>query len=102
MNTFLKLAGGKVELRQTNGALIRYLGNSETIFADLNSEQNFALLTLTSGKVELRQASNNNLVRYLGNGDAVDARWSGHDILIRTKTNRIELRSMNNNLIRNL
>jgi len=102
MNTFLKLAGGKVELRQTNGNLIRYLGNSDTIFADLNSEQNFALLTLTSGRVELRQVSNNNLVRYLGNGDAVDARWSGQDILIRTKTSRIELRSMNNNLIRNL
>jgi hypothetical protein len=102
MNTFLKLAGGKVELRQTNGNLIRYLGNSDTIFADLNSEQNFALLTLTSGRVELRQVSNNNLVRYLGNGDAVDARWSGQDILICTKTSRIELRSMNNNLIRNL
>jgi len=100
MNLFIKLNNGKAELRQTNGNLIRYLGNSDVIFADLNSKQDFVLLTTVSGKVELRQVSNNNLIRQMGNNDASEARWNGDDIMIRTKSGKMELRSLSNNLIR--
>jgi hypothetical protein len=97
---FIKLHNGKAELRQINGSLVRYLGNSDVVFADLNAKQDFALLTTTSGKVELRQVSNNGLIRYMGNNDATEARWIANDIMIRTKSGKMELRSQNNNLIR--
>lgn len=95
----IKLNGSKAELRQTNGNLVRYIGNNDFSFGDLNSAQDHVLITTTSGKVELR-ALNNNLVRYIGNGDALDARWNGSDILVRTKSGKLELRAMNNNLTR--
>ena len=97
----IKLNGTKAELRQTNGNMIRQLGNNDVIFADLNSAQDHVLLTTQSGKVELRSL-NNNLIRYMGNGDAIDARWNGNDMLIRTKSGKLELRSLNNNLLRYL
>lgn len=97
----IKLNGNKAELRQTNGNLVRYMGNNYVLFADLNSAQDHVLLTTLSGKVELR-ALNNNLIRYMGNGDALDARWNGNDILIRTKSGKLELRALNNNLLRYL
>jgi hypothetical protein len=101
MMYLIKLNGSKAELRQTNGNLVRYIGNSDVQFADINGAQDHVLITTTSGKVELR-ALNNNLVRYIGNGDALDARWNGSDILVRTKSGKTELRAMNNNLIRML
>jgi hypothetical protein len=97
----IKLNGGKAELRQTNGSLIRYIGNSDVSFADINGAQDHVLITTTSGKVELRSLSNS-LVRYIGNGDAVDARWNGSDILVRTKSAKLELRSITNSLVRYL
>lgn len=97
----IKLNSGKAELRQTNGNLVRYIGNSDVIFADINSNQDHILITTNSGKVELRSL-NNNLVRYMGNSDALDARWNGADILIRTKSGKLELRALNNNLLRYL
>lgn len=97
----IKLNSGKAELRQTNGNLVRYIGNSDVIFADINCNQDHILVTTNSGKVELRSL-NNNLVRYIGNGDALDARWNSNDILVRTKTGKLELRSLNNNLLRYL
>lgn len=97
----IKLNGSKAELRQTNGNLVRYIGNGDVSFADINGAQDHVLITTTSGKVELRSLSNN-LVRYIGNGDAVDARWNGTDILVRTKSGKLELRSMTNNLVRYL
>jgi hypothetical protein len=100
MNLFIKLNNGKAELRQTNGNLIRFLGNSDVAFADLNGKQDFVLLTTTSGRVELRQVGSNNLIRNMGNNDAAEARWNGDEIMIRTKSGKMELRSLSNNLIR--
>lgn len=97
----IKLNGAKAELRQTNGNLVRYIGNNDVVYADINGSQDHVLVTITSGKVELR-ALNNNLVRYIGNGDALDARWNGSDILVRTKSGKLELRAINNNLIRTM
>jgi hypothetical protein len=97
----IKLNGSKAELRQTNGNLVRYIGNNDVAYADINGSQDHVLITTTSGKVELR-ALNNNLVRYIGNGDALDARWNGTDILVRTKSGKLELRTMTNNLVRYL
>ena len=97
----IKLNGNKAELRQTNGNLIRYIGNNDVSFADINNAQDHILITTNSGKVELRTL-NNNLIRYIGNGDALDARWNGTDILVRTKSGKLELRSMTNNLVRYL
>ena len=97
----IKLNGSKAELRQTNGSLIRYIGNGDVSYADINGAQDHVLITTTSGKVELRSLSNS-LVRYIGNGDALDARWNGTDILVRTKSAKLELRSITNSLVRYL
>ena len=97
----IKLNGSKAELRQTNGNLVRYIGNNDVVFADINGAQDHVLITTTSGKVELRSLTNN-LVRYIGNGDAVDARWNASEILVRTKSGKLELRSSTNNLVRYL
>jgi len=93
------LNGNKAELRQTSGNLIRYIGNNDVVFCDINNEQNYILITTTSGKVELR-SSNNNLIRYIGNNNIINARWSGNEIILKTKSGKIEIRTVNNNLIR--
>jgi len=54
----IKLTGSKAELRQTNGNLVRYIGNNDVLFGDLNSAQDHVLITTTSGKVELRALNN--------------------------------------------
>jgi len=97
----VKINSGKAELRQKNGNLVRYIGNSDVVFTDINCNQDHILITTSSGKVELRSL-NNNLIRYMGNSDALDARWSENDVLIRTKSGKLELRSLNNNLLRYL
>ena len=96
----IKLNGNKAELRQSNGNLVRYIGNNDVLFADINPQQDHILITTKTGKVELR-AINNNLVRYIGNGDAQNARFIGNDeIQITTHKGKTEIRKSSNNLLR--
>lgn len=91
---------GKVELRKSNGSLVRivYSGNN-AISADLSADESKVLVTTANGKVELRN-SNGSLVRIIASANAVDARWSGGDILVKTANGKTELRRENGSLIR--
>lgn len=57
------------------------------------------ILQIKNGKVEIRK-ENGNLIRTIGNGDAIDARYYGSDILITTNKGKSELRKNNGSLIR--
>lgn len=93
---------GKVELRKSNGSLVRivYSGNN-AISADLSADESKVLVTTANGKVELRN-SNGSLVRIIASANAVDARWSGGDILVMTASGKAELRQENGSLIRTI
>ena len=69
----LKIINGKVELRKDSGSLIRTIGNSDAIYADINNDGSLILITTFKGKVELRKESGS-LVRTIGNDDAAGAR----------------------------
>ncbi len=93
---------GKVELRKSNGSLVRivYSGNN-AISADLSADESKVLVTTANGKVELRN-SNGSLVRIIASANAVDARWSGGDILVMTASGKAELLRENGSLIRTI
>jgi phage baseplate assembly protein W len=57
------------------------------------------ILQVKSGKVEIRK-DNGSLVRNIGNGDAVNARWYGADIAITTNKGKTDLRKEYGSLIR--
>jgi DUF4097 and DUF4098 domain-containing protein YvlB len=59
------------------------------------------VITTNKGKVEIHKESGS-LVRTVGNGDAVSARWNGDNIEIHTSRGKIELRKESGALIRTL
>ena len=59
------------------------------------------ILKIVSGKVEIRKDSGS-LIRTIGNGDAVSARWNGSDVAIRTTKGKTELRKDSGSLIRTI
>lgn len=97
----LQIKIGKVEIRKSNGSLVRTIGNGDAITADFNQDQSLILVTTVKGKVELRK-ENGTLVRSIGNGDATNARWHGSDIALSTSKGKTELRKENGTLIRTL
>lgn len=62
-------------------------------------DQTMNILKISSGKVELRK-DNGALIRIIGNGDAINARFSGKDIVVSTNRGKTELRKENGSLIR--
>lgn len=94
---------GMVELRDSNGNLIRTISCSGTnaVSADLSADGSKILITTGRGEVELRR-SDGNLVRWICSSNAVDADWSGQDILVKTSSGNVELRREDGNLIRTL
>ena len=69
--------------------------------ADLNSDESLVLLTLESGKVELRRDTGY-LIRVICDRDAVNARFSGKDLVIEMKNGTIALRKESGALIRKI
>lgn len=96
----LQIKSGKVEIRKSNGSLIRSIGNGDVVSADFNVDQSLLAITTVKGKVELRK-ENGSLVRTIGN-DATNAKWYGSDIAITTSKGKTELRKENGSLIRTL
>ena len=97
----LQIKSGKVEIRKTNGSLVRSIGNGDAIAADFNSDQSLVLITTVKGKVEIRK-ENGSIIRSIGNGDAINAKWYGSDIALTTSKGKTELRKENGSLIRTL
>ena len=54
---------------------------------------------IKSGKVEIRKI-NGSLVRTIGNGNAIDAKWYNNEIAISTDKGKTELRKESGSLIR--
>lgn len=59
------------------------------------------ILQIKNGKVEIRKDSGS-LIRTIGNGDAINARWYGSDIAVTTNKGKTELRKESGSLIRTL
>ena len=59
------------------------------------------MITTAKGKVELRK-ENGTFIRNIGYSDAVSAKFSGNDILIKTNKGKLELRKENGTFIRNI
>ena len=99
----LQIKNGKVEIRKDEGnILVRTIGNGDAISTDFNNDQSIIVITTKNGKVEIRK-NNGNLIRTIGNGDAINARYYGSDIIITTKSGKNELRNSNNgSLIRTI
>jgi len=54
---------------------------------------------IKNGKVEIRKI-NGSLVRTIGNGNAINAKWCNNEIAISTDRGKTELRKENGSLIR--
>lgn len=50
----VKVVNGRVELRKNNGILIRVVGYSNALHADLHPMQNMILIVTETGKLEIR------------------------------------------------
>jgi len=50
----VKVVNGRVELRKNNGILLRVVGYSNAIHAELHPSKNILLILSETGKVELR------------------------------------------------
>lgn len=98
MNT-LQIKNEKVEIRNTNGSLVRTIG-SNVVSADINSNQTLIAMVLSNGKVEIRN-DNGSLVRTF-DAKASSIKWYGMELLITTKANKSELRTEIGTLIRNI
>lgn len=59
------------------------------------------LAIIKNGKVEVRK-DNGSLVRNVGNGDAIAAKWSGNEIAVSTSKGKTEIRKENGSLIRTI
>ena len=84
----LQLKNGKVEIRKSNGALVRTIGQGDAISANFNNDQSLVVITTVKNKVEIRK-ENGALVRTIGSGNAKDARWHGNDIAISTDKGKL-------------
>lgn len=69
-------------------------------FGTYDESQNIFLVTLLNGKVETRD-SNGNQIRTITE-NAIEARFSGTDLIIRKIDGRTEVRDKHGNLIRHL
>lgn len=49
------IKNGKVELRKSNGSLIRTMGSGDAISADINASGMLVVITTVKGKTELRK-----------------------------------------------
>ena len=95
----LRIKSGRIEVRRSNGILVRMIGNGDAVFADFSPDQSLIAITTVRGKVEIRR-ENGVLVRTLGNGDVSSARWNGSNIAIYRTNGQIELRGETGVLIR--
>lgn len=59
------------------------------------------ILQIKNGKVVIRKDSGS-LIRTIGNGDAVNAKWYGSDIAVTTNKGKTELRKESGSLVRTL
>lgn len=50
----VKVVNGRVELRKDNGILIRVVGYSNAMYAELNSTKDVILIITETGRLELR------------------------------------------------
>jgi hypothetical protein len=55
----VKVVNGRVELRKNNGVLIRVVGYSNAVHAELHSSNNMLLILSETGKLELRTTEGN-------------------------------------------
>ena len=81
--------------------MIRNIGNGDAIDADINNDGTLILVITVKGRVELRKESGS-LIRTIGNGDAMGAKFSGADILVKTTKGKTELRKESGSLIRTI
>jgi len=93
---------GKVEVRKENGSLANFISCSsgDVVSANINNDNSLVVITTSKGKVELRKVTGQFAGGIMCNGDALDAKFSGDDIVIRTSKGKTEIRGKNGNLKR--
>ena len=83
----------RAELRKDTGTLIRSLGSSGVVCADVDGNAAYVLLVYENGKAELRK-STGTLVRTVVNRGAVHGTLNGDLMTIRLDTGRTQVRKV--------
>ena len=86
-----KIKNGKVEIINERNILQHSFG-SNVIEAFLNDTQDKVVITFTSGKVDITNVRGI-LIKTIVNTGAVNARFSGDEIIVETQKGKTEIRS---------
>lgn len=88
----IKIKDGKITLVNERGIVLSPSFGRDVVSAFLNSAENLIVVTYISGKVELFN-ERGILQRTIINTGAVNARFSGDDILVETNKGKTEIHS---------
>lgn len=96
--SIIRMDGNTVQLLENSGGLIRTITN-EAVAAQLSPDESRVLVVNRSGKAQLWDSRGNHLMDL---GRAVDARFSGDQMLIETPSGSTEVLDSRGNLLRTL
>jgi hypothetical protein len=87
----VKVVNGRVELRKDNGVLIRVVGYSNALYAELHYSNNMLLILSETGKLELRTPEGN-IIKEIADSGIKKANFDRDKIVLSTdKSGVIEL-----------
>lgn len=98
----LKISNGKVEIRKTNGSFIKTLVSKGAVNAQLNEDQSLALITLSSGRAEIRKVQTGSHVKTFTSRNVVNGKWVGDDVALELANGKTEIRKQNGSFIRTI
>lgn len=84
----VKVVNGRVELRKDNGILVRVVGYSNAIYAELNSSKDVVLIITETGRLELRCLEGKMMKEVLPAG-AKSAKFKNDKIIVNTANGNI-------------
>lgn len=80
----VKVVNGRVELRKKNGILIRVVGYSNAVYAELHPSKNILLIITETGKLELRNTEGS-VIKEISSSGAREARFKEDMVIFQTQ-----------------